>query len=82
MNRCRHDILNDMLRELVIEPRKITELCAAGNVPVDRGKGIVKDLEKFGLLLKTEGIEGIEYKLTDRGYEWIGLYKLLKKTLP
>lgn len=82
MYRCRHDIINDMLSALMAEPRRITELCSIGNVPVDRGKDIVKYMEKFGILFETTENGEKEYRLTDRGYEWIGLFKHLKKALP
>jgi predicted transcriptional regulator len=82
MNRCRHDVTNDLLRALSAEPRRITALCSVGNLPVDRGKELILDLEKFGMIYETEGEEGTEYRITDRGYEWVGLYKLLKKSLP
>ncbi len=82
MNRCHHDIINELLVALATEPRKITELCATVNVPVDRGKDVVKNLARFGLLFETIGRDEVEYRITDRGYEWIGLYKHLKRALP
>jgi predicted transcriptional regulator len=72
----------DMLNSLVTEHRKITEICSIGNVPVDRGKLLIKNLEKFGILIQIEEDGEKIYKLTNRGYEWIGLYRLLKKTMP
>jgi predicted transcriptional regulator len=66
----------------LVEHRKITDLCIAGNLPVDRGRVMVGNLMKFGLIIEI-GVEGEkEYGLTDRGYEWLGLYNLLKKTSP
>ncbi len=82
MNRCHHDIINELLVTLVTEPRKITELCAAVNIPVDRGKDVIRNLERFGLLFEMVGDGEVEYRITDRGYEWIGLYKHLKRALP
>ncbi len=82
MNRCRHDIIDGMLRALSIDPKRVTDLCSASNVPVDRGILILSKMEEFGLLFKVEEEGGSTYKLTDRGYEWIGLYKHLKKVLP
>jgi predicted transcriptional regulator len=82
MNRCRHDVILDVLSSLIIEPKRITEVCTAGNLPVDRGKLLVKGLEKFGLLIQTEENRERVFKLTNRGYEWIGLYKLMRKVLP
>jgi len=38
-------------------------------------------MEEFGLLVKVDDGENT-YKLTNRGYEWIGLYKHLKKAMP
>ncbi len=82
MNRCRHDIINDMLGALSADSRRITDLCMAGNVPVDRGKGIVEALEKYGLIIHAEEAGEIDYRITDRGYEWLGLFRMLRKVLP
>ncbi|MEM0135690.1 MAG: hypothetical protein QXU18_10795 [Thermoplasmatales archaeon] len=82
MNRCRHDIVDNLLNALSIEPKKITSLCISGGIPVDRGKEIMSNLEKFGLVVQVDYEGEKEYKLTDRGYEWIGLYKLLRRVLP
>lgn len=81
MNRCRHDIIYNLLASLTAEPKRITDLCSAGNLPVDRGKVLVQNIERFGLLIKTGG-DDVFYNLTARGYEWIGLYELLRKVLP
>ena len=82
MNRCRHDIIDDMLKALSIDAKRVTDLCFASNVPVDRGILILSKMEEFGLLFKIEEKGESTYKLTDHGYEWIGLYKHLKKVLP
>lgn len=82
MNRCRHDVILDVLTSLNPNPKRITEICSSGNLPVDRGKVLLKNLEEFGILIQTEEDGERMYRLTNRGYEWIGLYKLLKKTLP
>jgi predicted transcriptional regulator len=82
MNRCRHDIIDDMLKALSTDAKRVPDLCSASNVPVDRGILILSKMEEFGLLFKIEEKGESRYKLTDRGYEWIGHYKHLKKALP
>ena len=82
MNRCKHDIINDMLGVLSTDSRRITELCMSGNVPVDRGKEIIATLEKYGLLIHSGESGEIVYRITDRGYEWLGLYRMIRKVLP
>ena len=82
MNRCRHDITESILISLQSGSKRITELCLAANLPVDRGKDMVKRMERFGLLYETVGDEGTEHWIAERGYEWLGLYRLLKKRLP
>ncbi len=82
MNRCRHDIINDMLGAISTDSMRITGLCMAGNIPVDRGKEIICSLEKFGLMFHSEESGEIEYRITDRGYQWLGLYRMIRKALP
>ncbi len=82
LNRCRHDIIESFLKTLQGGPKRITEMCSAANLPVDRGKNLIRRMERFGLVYETAVGRGVEYLITKRGYEWLGLYRLLKKSLP
>ncbi len=80
--RCWHDIVESLLEALVTGEKGITELCAVANISVDRGKELVEWLVKYGLIAELV-VEGRRYyKITARGYEWLGVYRYLKTMLP
>ena len=80
--RCWHDIVESMLSALLKGDRGITELCLMARVPVDRGKRIVSHLASYGLLVEYVVGGKTYYRITERGYEWLGVYQYLKSLLP
>ena len=81
-NRCWHDIVESILNALLEGGKGITELCLLAKIPVDRGKKIINHLTKYGLIIIYEVNNRKYYRITGRGYEWLGTYKHLKLLLP
>ncbi len=80
--RCWHDIIESILKSLVKGDVGITELCLQAKIPVDRGKVIINYLLKHGLIVKYSTDRTVYYRITERGYEWLGAYQYLKELLP
>jgi len=80
-NRCRHDIVKSML-EACREEMCVTEICRRAGLPVDRGRRIVNQLLRYGLLIELQEGGRKRYKITPRGYEWLGIYERLEEVLP
>jgi len=76
--RCRIDIVADILRAIVEEgPLLISEIASRANLPLDRARPLVEDLVYNGLLVYRS--EERRYEATDRAYEWLELYRLLRE---
>ncbi len=80
-NRCRHDIVRSVLEACKGDVR-ITEVCRKAGLPVDRGRRIVDLLLRYGLLVELREGRGRRYRITPRGYEWLGIYESLEEVLP
>ncbi len=80
-NRCRHDIVRSVL-EACREEAGITEICRKAGLPVDRGRRIVDRLLRYGLLVELQEGKMRRYRITPRGYEWLGIYESLEEVLP
>ena len=80
--RCLHDIIESLLEALLLGEKGITELCLSANIPVDRGRRIIEYLINYGLIFKYEKDGKVYYKIGERGYEWLGIYRKLKELLP
>ena len=79
--RCWHDVIESVLEALLTGEKSITELCLYANVPVDRGRRLINYLISCGLVFRYEENGRIYYKITERGYEWLGIYRKLKELL-
>jgi len=83
VNRCIHEVAYNILKHIATEgPENITSICRAANLPADRGIRIVNALIKFGLLTSYIAFNNKPrkfYILTERGYEYIGIYEHLKE---
>ncbi|BBG23591.1 winged helix-turn-helix domain-containing protein [Sulfuracidifex tepidarius] len=77
MNRCRHDIVMDILISIKNGRRKITEICTSSNLPVDRGKKILDEMCRQGLVLNVNG----EFRLSSKGYSWLEIYNMVEQYL-
>jgi len=76
-NRCRIDIIADILRSVVENgPLLISEIAVRANLPLDRARPLVGSLVERGLLHYQP--EERLYEATDRAYEWLALYDMLK----
>ncbi len=80
-NRCRHDIVRSVL-EACKDDARITEVCRRAGLPVDRGRRIVDLLLRYGLLVELREGRERRYRITPRGYEWLGIYERLEEVLP
>ncbi len=80
-NRCRHDIVRSVL-EACREELGITEVCRRAGLPVDRGRRMVNLLLRYGLLVELQKGRRRRYRITPRGYEWLGTYERLEEVLP
>ena len=80
--RCIHDIVKDVLECLLKGQRRVTELCLEVKLPVDRGLEILNLLINYGLVIKYTINNVTYYRITDKGYEWLGTYYHLKSILP
>ncbi len=81
--RCIHDIVYDIL-EVVADSIYIgkTRLCSYANLPLDRCSEILDLLMEYGFIIVEEHSGRNVYSLTERGYEYIGLYRKLHELLP
>ncbi|MCD6084427.1 MAG: hypothetical protein J7J20_02665 [Desulfurococcales archaeon] len=80
--RCWHDIVESILKSLAKRDLGITELSLQAKLPVDRGKTVISYLVKHGLVIEYRIDERTFYRITERGYEWLGAYEYLKTVLP
>ncbi len=80
-NRCRHDIVRSVLEACGVEAG-ITEICRRAGLPVDRGRRVVGQLLRYGLLVELQEGKRRTYRITPRGYEWLGIYERLEEVLP
>ena len=80
--RCWHDIVESVLNALLEGDKGITELCLIAKVPVDRGKNVVNHLVSYGLIVEYAVGRRRYYRITERGYEWLGVYRYLRSILP
>ncbi len=80
--RCWHEVVEDILNELTKGPKRITELCLHVKIPVDRGKSIVNHLTRYGLIYQVVINDGTYYVISERGFEWLGVFRYLKSLLP
>lgn len=86
-NRCTHEIVYELLKNMASEePKNITSLCRAVNLPVDRGIKVINVLMKSGLVASYTitsnskvGKLSRYYIVTEVGYEYIGIYERLKE---
>ncbi|RLF17296.1 MAG: hypothetical protein DRJ66_01160 [Thermoprotei archaeon] len=79
--RCWHDVIESLLKALLTGEKRITELCLHANIPVDRGRRLIEYLIRCGLIFKYEKDGRIYYRITEKGYEWLGIYRKLKEIL-
>ncbi len=79
--RCRHDIIEALLKNLSAEPLRVTNLCSKSNLPVDRCKNLLEILKEAGLVVERVEGRGRTYIITSRGYEYLALYRRLKEVL-
>ncbi len=75
--RCRHDIVAEILEALAEEPMKPAQIARKARLAYDRAAKILASLEERGLIYHDP--ETNEYHLLEPGYEWLYLYKELAK---
>ncbi|MCY0850096.1 winged helix-turn-helix domain-containing protein [Sulfuracidifex metallicus] len=75
MNRCRHDIIMDILVSISKGKRRLTEICIASNLPLDRGKSVLNDMIKRGLISMKDG----NFNILPKGYSWMEIYRILEE---
>lgn len=78
-NRCLHDIVYDVLSQLREGPKRLTPLCTAANLPVDRGLKLLSALGECGLIVSREERGRRVYMLSELGYVYISLYEELSR---
>ncbi|MGB9729447.1 MAG: winged helix-turn-helix domain-containing protein [Thermoprotei archaeon] len=80
--RCAHDIIASILTALVSNDKRITELCLHAEIPIDRGRIIIKHLLAYGLIITKNKNNVSYYSITETGYKWLGMYNSLRTLLP
>ncbi|MET1160217.1 MAG: winged helix-turn-helix domain-containing protein [Thermoprotei archaeon] len=73
----------DILKLLDLEERMLkTHICTSANLPLDRCSKILDLLQFYGLVVRVSDEKRISYSITERGYEYIGLYEKLVEIAP
>ncbi|MEB3779102.1 MAG: hypothetical protein GSR85_02555 [Desulfurococcales archaeon] len=76
--RCRHDIVASILTSIIELDRPIiSNIALRSNLPLDRARGILRSMEEAGLIYYDSASR--EYSMTDRGYEWLAVYRVLEE---
>ena len=77
-----YDIYADVLRYVAIRPGcRISYIARYSNLPLDRANRVLMDMVKANLI-RLEYKRGVKtYTVTERGYEYLELYKRLKRLL-
>jgi len=74
-----YDIYADILGYLSVTGRsRITRIARFANLPLDRAKKVLDRMVMCGLLRVERG-DAIYYRITRRGYEYIEIYKRLRR---
>lgn len=83
MKRCIHDVVYDILLSITNAGRPLkSRVCLASNLPLDRCERLLKVMEEYGLIY-SRIIEGRRvYVLTERGYQYMGIYESLRDIFP
>jgi len=83
VKRCIHDTVYDLLKSIQRSSKPIkSRICRASNLPLDRCEKILVLMESYGLICRyfSEG-RGI-YEITERGYQYMGIYEKLLEAFP
>jgi len=78
--RCRHEIMADILEYLAAAGRaRLTWVAAHANLPLDRARFLVGEMEFYGLVESFTGEEGgVFYRVSRRGYEYLELWRRIR----
>jgi predicted transcriptional regulator len=79
--RTRVEILIDILETLAHDPTNPTRLATLVNMPYDRLKPIMMELEAKGIVKRTRGSRSSIFELTPKGMELLRELRRLKKVL-
>ena len=78
--RCHHEIMADVLEYLAAAGRaRLTWIAAHANLPLDRARLILGEMEFYGLVESAPGGEGGRYyRAGRRGYEYLELWRRIR----
>jgi len=75
--RCKHDIVASILNAIIdLDRANISNIALRANLPLDRARSMLIDMEAAGLVYYDRGSRN--YHITDRGYEWLAVYRALE----
>ncbi|MCD6510671.1 MAG: hypothetical protein J7L11_09845 [Thermoprotei archaeon] len=60
---------------------RITQIARYSNLPVDRAKRVLNDMVVADLVRRRREEESTTYAITPRGYEYLELYRRLRKLI-
>lgn len=80
VRRCHHKIVADVLAYLSAAGRaKLTWVAAYANLPLDRARLLLGEMEHYGLVESFEGEGGSRYyRVTGRGRKYLALWRRLQ----
>ena len=78
-HRCRHIVVAEILGALEREPwgLLLSHLARRAGLPLDRARRLLADLEEAGLVYRDPSER--RYMITWRGFEWLGVYRVLRE---
>jgi predicted transcriptional regulator len=78
--RCRHEIIADILEYLAAAGRaRLTWVAAHANLPLDRARLLLGEMEFYGLVESSSGGDGsVFYSIGRRGYEYLELWRRIR----
>ncbi len=83
MSRCIHSVIYDLLVSIQNTKRPIkSRICRSSNLPLDRCGKILGFLESNGFIYRYFDEGRWIYEITERGYEYIGIYEKLLELIP
>ena len=77
--RCRHEVMADVLEYLAAVGRaRISWIARFANLPLDRARRLLGEMAFYGLVEEVVEDDGRYYKVSERGYEYIELWRRLR----
>lgn len=83
VKRCVHDVVYDLLKSIQEALRPIkSRICRASNLPLDRCEKVLELMESCGLIYSYFSEGRRIYEITERGYQYMGVYEKLLEAFP